>query len=177
MYRPEDMALPPNFDHGNRPLARSVAWALAQRASGKANTAEQSAFAVDEREAREAMALSCGMITMIDDAIGRVLAMLQARGLAEDTVVIFNTDHGDYLGDHRLMLKGPAHFESITHVPFIWAEPGGAGAHQRCARRHARHRRDRARSRPHPALQRHPGREPHPGDRRRRRCRPRATPW
>ncbi len=118
------MALPPNFDHGNRPLARSVAWALAQRASGKANTSEQAAFAVDEREAREAMALSCGMITMIDDAIGRVLATLQARGLAEDTIVIFTTDHGDFLGDHRLMLKGPAHFEAITHVPFIWAEPG-----------------------------------------------------
>ena len=124
MYRPQDMALPRNFDHGNRPLARSVAWALAQRASGKADTSEQAAFAVDEREAREAMALSCGMIAMIDDAVGRVLAQLQARGLAEDTVVIFNTDHGDFLGDHRLMLKGPAHFESITHVPFIWAEPG-----------------------------------------------------
>jgi arylsulfatase A-like enzyme len=38
--------------------------------------------------------------------------------------VIFTTDHGDFLGDHRLLLKGPAHFESITHVPFIWAEPG-----------------------------------------------------
>jgi arylsulfatase A-like enzyme len=124
MYRPEDMRLPPNFDHGNRPLARSVAWALAQRASGKANTSEQAAFAVDERETREAMALSCGMIAMIDDAIGRVLATLQAHGLAEDTVVVFTTDHGDFLGDHRLMLKGPAHFEAITHVPFIWAEPG-----------------------------------------------------
>jgi arylsulfatase A-like enzyme len=128
MYKPEDMALPPNFDHGTRPLARSVAWALAQRASAKANTSEQAAFAVDERETREAMALSCGMITMIDDAIGRVLATLQARGLAEDTIVIFTTDHGDFLGDHRLMLKGPAPFEAITHVPFIWAEPGHSPA-------------------------------------------------
>ncbi len=124
MYRPEDMALPPNFDPGNRPLARSVAWALAQREGGKANTSEQAAFAVNEREAREAMALSCGMIAMIDDAIGRVLATLAARGLADDTIVVFTTDHGDFLGDHRLMLKGPAHFNSITHVPFIWAEPG-----------------------------------------------------
>jgi len=68
------------------------------------------------------------MITMIDDAIGRVLAALSALGLADDTVVIFTTDHGDYLGDHRLLLKGPAHYESITHVPFIWAEPGGRAA-------------------------------------------------
>ncbi len=124
MYRPSDMALPPSVDHGNRPLARPVAWALAQRESGAADTASQAAFAVDEREAREAMALSCGMIAMIDDAIGQVLARLAASGLANDTVVIFTTDHGDFLGDHRLMLKGPAHYEAITHVPFIWAEPG-----------------------------------------------------
>ena len=123
-YRPDDMALPQSFDHGNRPLARSVAWALAQRESGKADTAGQAPFAVNEREAREAMALSCGMIAMIDDAIGRVLGALAASGAADDTVVIFTTDHGDYLGDHRLLLKGPAHYEGITHVPFIWAEPG-----------------------------------------------------
>ncbi len=53
-----------------------------------------------------------------------MLARLAARGLADDTVVIFTTDHGDFLGDHRLLLKGPAHYEGITHVPFIWAEPG-----------------------------------------------------
>jgi arylsulfatase A-like enzyme len=124
MYQPRDMRLPANFHAGNRPLARSVAWALAQRESGKAVTHEQAAFAVDEREAREAMALSCGMIAMIDDAIGRILAQLASSGMARDTVVIFTTDHGDFLGDHRLLLKGPAHFDAITHVPFIWAEPG-----------------------------------------------------
>ena len=105
-------------------MARPVAWALTQRESGKAVVTEQAAFAVDEREAREAMALSCGMIAMIDDAVGRILAQLAARGLADDTIVIFTTDHGDFLGDHRLLLKGPAHYDGITHVPFIWAEPG-----------------------------------------------------
>jgi arylsulfatase A-like enzyme len=124
MYRPDDMAVPPSFDHGNRPVPRPVAWALAQRERGEAEIAGQAAFAVDEREAREAMALSCGMIAMIDDAVGRVLARLTASGQADNTVVIFTTDHGDFLGDHRLLLKGPAHYEGITRVPFIWAEPG-----------------------------------------------------
>ncbi len=128
MYRPEDMVLPPSFDHGNRPLARAPAWALEQRARGTAVVSEQAAFAVDEREAREAMALSCGMIAMIDDAIGRILQRLAACGLADDTIVVFTTDHGDFLGDHRLLLKGPAHYEGITHVPFIWAEPGTRAA-------------------------------------------------
>ena len=128
MYRPQDMQLPASFHPGNRPLARPVTWAMAQRDSGKADTAGQAAFAINEREAREAMALSCGMIAMIDDAIGRVLGRLAACGLADDTIVIFTTDHGDFLGDHRLLLKGPAHYEGITHVPFIWAEPGTRAA-------------------------------------------------
>ena len=124
MYAPDDMVLPGSFWPGNRVLARPVIWAMEQRESGKADTAGQAAFAVNEREAREAMALSCGMIAMIDGAIGRVLGRLIACGLAENTVIIFTTDHGDFLGDHRLLLKGPAHYESITHVPFIWSEPG-----------------------------------------------------
>jgi arylsulfatase A-like enzyme len=128
MYDPQDMVLPASFLPGNRTLARPVIWAMEQRESGKADTAGQAAFAVNEREAREAMALSCGMIAMIDDAIGRVLGQLAACGLADNTVVIFTTDHGDFLGDHRLLLKGPAHYESITHVPFIWAEPGKRAA-------------------------------------------------
>jgi arylsulfatase A-like enzyme len=130
MYRPDDMAVPLSFDQGNRPLARAVEWALAQRERGEAEVAGQAAFAVNEREAREAMALSCGMITMIDDAIGRVLARLAASSLADNTVIIFTTDHGDFLGDHRLLLKGPAHYEGIIRVPFIWAEPS-EGAAQR----------------------------------------------
>jgi arylsulfatase A-like enzyme len=128
MYDPQDMVLPASFSPGNRNLARPVIWAMEQRESGKADTAGQAAFAVNEREAREAMALSCGMIAMIDDAIGRVLGQLAACGLADNTVVIFTTDHGDFLGDHRLLLKGPAHYESIIHVPFIWAEPGKRAA-------------------------------------------------
>jgi hypothetical protein len=62
MYDPRDMALPSSFHPGSRALARPAAWELAERANGKSDTEGQAAFAVDEREAREAMALSCGMI-------------------------------------------------------------------------------------------------------------------
>jgi hypothetical protein len=79
MYDPREMTLPPSFHPGNRPLARSVAWALAERAAGRSDIEGQASFAVNEREAREAMALSCGMIAMIDGAVGRVLGELAAR--------------------------------------------------------------------------------------------------
>ncbi len=56
-----------------------------------------------------------------------MLAELDALGLASNTVVIFTSDHGDYLGDHQLMLKGPIHYRGLTRVPFIWRDPASAG--------------------------------------------------
>ena len=63
------------------------------------------------------------MIACVDDAIGAVLAALDKSGKRDDTVVIFTSDHGDHLGDHRLMLKGAEQYQSIVRVPFIWADP------------------------------------------------------
>src|SRR5690606_5566269 len=68
------------------------------------------------------------MITMVDDAVGRILEALQRTGLAENTVVIFTSDHGDFMGDHGLMLKGPIHYQGLIRVPFIWSDPAQSGA-------------------------------------------------
>ena len=77
------------------------------------------------REAQEAQALTCGMVSMIDDAVGRVQAALADSGRGERTVTIFTSDHGDHLGDHRLLFKGSEQYEQITRVPFVWADPQG----------------------------------------------------
>ena len=82
---------------------------------------------VSAREAQEARALTCGMIACVDDAIGGVLAALDRDGLRDDTVVIFTSDHGDHLGDHRLMLKGAEQYQGIVRVPFIWSDPEASG--------------------------------------------------
>ena len=84
-------------------------------------------FACDEREAKEALALNYGSISNIDAQIGRVLDKLEETGLADNTVVIFTSDHGDFLGDHQLLLKGPLHYRGLTRVPFIWADPVDPG--------------------------------------------------
>ena len=92
---------------------------IAQREVGGANLGGMGTIGVSAREAQEARALTCGMIAMIDDCIGRVRA---AKGAAE-AVQIFTTDHGDHLGDHKLMFKGAEQYEQITRVPMIWSDP------------------------------------------------------
>ena len=87
----------------------------------------QQAFMAPERQLKEAMALTAGMITMIDDAIGDILATLEASGMADDTIIIFNSDHGDYMGAFSLLLKGPFSHVSVNRVPFIWVDPANKG--------------------------------------------------
>jgi arylsulfatase A-like enzyme len=133
LYRAADVALPESwrFDRGRAPP--HLAWLLDQRDAGTRLATTPALFACTEREAREAIALTYGMITMIDDAVGRILDRLAALGLAQDTIVIFTSDHGDFMGDHQLLLKGPIHYQSIVRVPFIWADPRAEGAGARRA--------------------------------------------
>ena len=96
------------------------------RDAGKAHKVGQMPFACTEREAREAIALNYGTIAQVDEGVGRVLAELKRLGLERDTVVIFTSDHGDFMGDHQMLLKGPMHYEGIIRVPFIWSDPAAA---------------------------------------------------
>jgi arylsulfatase A-like enzyme len=73
---------------------------------------------------REILAITCGMVSFVDDEVGRLLGALDRLGLAEDTLVLFLADHGDLLGDHWLMNKGPFHFDGLLRVPFIVRWPG-----------------------------------------------------
>ena len=77
-----------------------------------------------EREVREAIACYYATCTMLDDQVGRLLAALDASGQADDTVVVFCSDHGDYLGAHGLFLKGVPAFEEAYRVPLILRGPG-----------------------------------------------------
>ncbi len=127
LYRPEDVALPDSF---HAPLTNPpwpVTWLrqqLAQRAAGF--KPGHGSFAGTEREVREALALNFGNLAFIDHAVGQVMDKLTALGLAQDTVVVFTSDHGDLLGDRGLMFKGGLHYNALTRVPFIWCEPMAA---------------------------------------------------
>lgn len=124
MYDPADIKLPATFGNGDLPPIKAMRDAMESGSDARDN---QNPFAVTEDEARSIIALTYGMITMIDDAIGRVLKCLDDLGLAEDTIVIFTSDHGDYMGDHGIMLKLLLHYQGTIRVPFIWHDPVSPG--------------------------------------------------
>jgi len=123
MYSPSDMETPAVFGLNAWAPPPHVSSVLEDRETGRANPTSYAVLGVNEQEAREARALTCGMISMIDDAIGRVRS---AEG-ATDAVTVFTTDHGDHLGDHKMLFKGPAAYEELTRVPFIWSDPDSSG--------------------------------------------------
>jgi len=60
-----------------------------------------------DEQLREIIANTYGQIALIDDQVGRLMNALRDAGLDENTIVIYISDHGDWLGDHGLILKGP----------------------------------------------------------------------
>ncbi|MDJ0628997.1 MAG: sulfatase-like hydrolase/transferase [Rhodobacter sp.] len=73
---------------------------------------------------REIVANTYGQLAFIDHQVGRMMIALKAAGLSENTIVIYISDHGDWLGDHGLILKGPMHYEGLLRVPMIVKGPG-----------------------------------------------------
>ncbi|GJL84125.1 MAG: sulfatase [marine bacterium B5-7] len=120
MYRPEDMAVPASLEANATPTPFLKHTREYSRGVG-AN--EYHAMSVNRREAQEANALTCGMIAMIDDAVGEVLKALADSGLSDSTVLAFTSDHGDLMGDHGLILKGPFHYQGLIRVPLLWSDP------------------------------------------------------
>ncbi len=66
-----------------------------------------------------------GLVKQIDDHLGRLFAHLEASGRMDDTMIVFTSDHGDYLGDHWLGEKELFHEPSIR-VPLIVYDPDAA---------------------------------------------------
>jgi arylsulfatase A-like enzyme len=64
------------------------------------------------------------MVTLVDDCVGRILQALRDAGVERDTLVIFVSDHGEMLGDHGLLLKGPMMYEGAVRIPLILSWPG-----------------------------------------------------
>ena len=92
----------------------------------------QNLYTVTDEHVRNARHAYYGMVSYIDDKIGRILDVLDASGLAGDTLVVFAGDHGEMLGERGMWFK-QTFYESSVRVPLMIAGPDIAhrrvGAH------------------------------------------------
>lgn len=127
-YRPEDMreVLPvahPGEFAGKPP--HHQAWTQGFRGT-EIEWANPGWALFSEREQLSILAAYWGMIAQIDSSIGRILAALAESGRQDDTLVVFTSDHGDFMGEHQMILKGPIHYRALLQVPLVVAGPGVA---------------------------------------------------
>ncbi len=78
-----------------------------------------------EREVREAIRHFWAYCSFLDHLFGKLLSALDETGQAENTVVLYCSDHGDYCGDHGLFAKGIPCFRGAYHVPAVMRWPAG----------------------------------------------------
>ena len=80
-----------------------------------------------DEEYREILAHTYGMIEHVDHNVGRVMDALESNNFIDNTIVVYLSDHGDLMGDHWLINKGPFLFEGLLRVPTIWRLPDQIG--------------------------------------------------
>jgi len=84
---------------------------------------DASRFTVTDEHVRHARRAYCANISYLDDKVGELLATLEDVGFAEDTIVLFVSDHGDMLGERGLWYK-MNFFEGAARIPLSIAAPG-----------------------------------------------------
>ena len=112
MFSPDDMQdpIPASWkEHGNEILKESQSFC------------DFDTIADNVQALKELRALYHGSIRFIDDQIARIIDAVEKAGLAEDTIIVFTTDHGDMIGDHELITKGVKFYDKGIRCPLIIA--------------------------------------------------------
>lgn len=116
MYRPEDMEIPPPEEAGRYPKHF--------RGSTQEHVDQMHGFPNELWQ--WARSNYYGMISNIDDCVGRMMATLEELGIRDNTIIIFTADHGEFAGGHRLLYKPPLLFDDIMRTTLIFNWPGAA---------------------------------------------------
>jgi arylsulfatase A-like enzyme len=79
---------------------------------------------ISDHSIRQVIAYTYAMVEMIDACVARVLETLEENGIMEKTLVVFTSDHGELLGDHSLLRKGPMAYRQLLNIPLLMSGPG-----------------------------------------------------
>lgn len=115
MFPPESVNLPPSrddeFDETSPERNR-----ILHRILGLSNDSED--------DIRRSIGIYYAMTRLVDDGIGRILDTLESTGLADNTIIVFTADHGDFMGEHDMIIKGGLFYDCLVRVPLIVSWPG-----------------------------------------------------
>ena len=120
MYRPEDVDVPPFDSLEGKPENQRVARTMMGMEK------------VSEEDLRKTIALWYGMQNYIDDSLGRVIETLDRLRLREDTVIIYTSDHVEFMGEHSMVHKINCFYDCIIRVPLVISWPGHIAPDIRC---------------------------------------------
>lgn len=130
MYDPDDITVPKMVEgeHDENPphfaLTQEINPDISQYTESGKYIHGVHSHVMDRDELKKRTAVYYGMVSLMDKYIGKILDKLEELGLADNTVVVFTTDHGDFFGQHGLVHKGPFHYEDLIKIPFIARYPG-----------------------------------------------------
>ncbi|MBD3214229.1 MAG: sulfatase-like hydrolase/transferase, partial [Candidatus Lokiarchaeota archaeon] len=119
MYNPEEIELPPSFNDIKELYDHEYLAPLLEKPPFKKAFLRESS----EEEVKNITALTYASISYVDFCIGQILAALEKLGYSNNTTVLFSSDHGDLMGDHGLLFKGPCPFNGVLQIPLIWKVP------------------------------------------------------
>ncbi|MBN2156844.1 MAG: sulfatase-like hydrolase/transferase [Candidatus Lokiarchaeota archaeon] len=121
-YKTKDMHLPENFNDKNNLKSHKY---LSNFLYTNPDAFFKKAFLKEthEEELKKLKALTLASIAYVDECVGKILKHLEDVGQADNTIVIFTSDHGDLMGDHGLLFKGPCPYDGIMKIPLIWRNP------------------------------------------------------
>lgn len=122
LYSPSDMEVPATFFEKLDPTVLEST--KARRKPFDTGTQPGYEHIIDTAEdLKKVKARYWGKVTLVDEMVGKVLDHLNKLGLSDNTIIVFTSDHGDMMGDHRLLFKGLMYEESAT-VPLLLKLPG-----------------------------------------------------
>jgi arylsulfatase A-like enzyme len=98
-------------------------WQQAEAVLDRERLSTQLFFGITPDEYRSIKQRYLGLVSLVDQSIGAILACLERFSLSDDTIVIHTSDHGDSLGAHHLFGKETM-FEEAARVPFLIRLPG-----------------------------------------------------
>ena len=78
-----------------------------------------------EEDIRNLVSVNHAMTRLVDDGIGRILDKMEELGVLENTIVVFTADHGDFMAEHNMSVKGGVFYDCLTRVPLIVSFPNG----------------------------------------------------